>query len=48
MLLSTAFDADDTKTLWAAIKDSDIKNLILDGSYYAQLNPTNRDAFQAK
>jgi len=34
------------KTLWAAIKDGDSRNLIVDGSIYAQFLPANLDAFQ--
>jgi hypothetical protein len=42
---SGSFDTDSLKSLWAGIKDADVKNLILDGSYYAQILPTNQDAF---
>lgn len=34
------------KTLWAAIKDGDSRNLIVDGSIYAQFLPANLDSFQ--
>jgi hypothetical protein len=40
-----SFDSDDLKTLWAAIEDSDVKNVILDGTNYAQILPTNLDSF---
>lgn len=34
------------KTLWAALKDGDVRNAILDGSIYAQFLPANLEAFQ--
>jgi hypothetical protein len=36
----------DLRTLWAALKDGDVRNVILDGSIYAQFLPSNLDAFQ--
>lgn len=34
------------KTLWAALKDGDSRNVIVDGSIYAQFLPANLEAFQ--
>jgi len=34
------------KTLWAALKDGDVRNVIVDGSIYAQFLPANLEAFQ--
>lgn len=34
------------KSLWGALKDGDVRNVILDGSIYAQFLPANLEAFQ--
>jgi len=34
------------KTLWASLKDGDVRNLIVDGSIYANFLPANLEAFQ--
>jgi len=34
------------RALWAALKDGDVRNVILDGSIYAQFLPANLEAFQ--
>ena len=34
------------KTLWAALKDGDVRNCVLDGAIYAQFLPTNLDSYQ--
>jgi len=38
--------AAELKLLWAALKDGDVRNLIVDGSIYANFLPANLDAFQ--
>ena len=38
--------ASSLKTLWGALKDGDVRNVILDGSIYANFLPANLDAFQ--
>lgn len=46
--VNTAADvtAANLKTLWAALKDGDVRNVIVDGSIYAQFLPANLEAFQ--
>lgn len=39
------FDTDDLKTLWGAAKDFNQRNLVIDGTYYAQFLPINRESF---
>jgi hypothetical protein len=39
------FDTDDAKLLWAGVSDGDEKNMILQGDYYSQLLPVNRESF---
>ena len=34
------------KTLWGALKDGDVRNLVVDGSIYAQFLPTALDQYQ--
>jgi hypothetical protein len=34
------------KALWAALKDGDVRNVIVDGSIYAQFLPANLESFQ--
>tara|TARA_R110002074_G_scaffold162852_2_gene321652 strand:- start:3680 stop:4528 length:849 start_codon:yes stop_codon:yes gene_type:complete len=47
VLDSTAanFDATDLQTIWGACKDFSQRHLLLDGSYYSKLLPTNADSF---
>jgi hypothetical protein len=40
------FTVAELKTLWGALKDGDVRNVILDGSIYAQFLPSNLEAFQ--
>lgn len=44
-VVSTSFGTDDLVDIWAACKDFPIKNLWLDGSYVAELIPTNTQSF---
>jgi len=37
--------ASELKTLWAALKDGDTRNVVLDGAIYAQFLPSNLDGF---
>lgn len=44
---AAAFDpATDLKTVWAAAKDFPVKNLVLEGDWYAELVPTSNDNFK--
>ena len=47
VLDSTAgnFDASDLQTIWGECKDFATRHLLLDGSYYSKLLPTNADSF---
>ena len=42
---ASTFDIDDLKTLWGAGKDFDEKHIVLDGDYFAQFLPANKDSF---
>lgn len=42
---STAFGASDLRTIWSAAKDFTLRNLVLDGAYWAQLIPTDTLGF---
>jgi len=42
---SDAFGASDLRKLWGYLKKSAIKNLILDGEYYAQFLPSDANSF---
>jgi hypothetical protein len=42
---ASTFDTDDLKTLWAAGKDFDMKNIVLDGAFFAQFLPTSKESF---
>jgi hypothetical protein len=42
---ASTFDIDDLKTLWGSAKDFDIKNIVLDGDYFAQFLPSNKESF---
>lgn len=42
---AAAFGFSDLQNLWAAAKDFDIRNLVLDGSYWARLIPANTFGF---
>jgi hypothetical protein len=42
---ANTFDIDDLKTIWGAGKDFDVKNLVLDGDYFAQFLPADKDSF---
>jgi hypothetical protein len=37
--------AAELRTLWAALKDGDVRNLVVDGSIYANFLPSNLEAF---
>lgn len=39
------FSPAELKTLWASLKDGDVRNVVLDGSLYAQFLPTNLESF---
>ncbi len=39
------FDTDDLQTLWGDLAKSEIKNLVLQGDYFAKFLPTNRESF---
>ena len=43
-----AFDTDDLKLMWAGVSDGDEINAVLEGSYYSQILPTNRESFQGQ
>jgi hypothetical protein len=43
---ATDVDVDELKVLWGALKDGDVRNLIVDGSIYAQFLPANLEAFR--
>lgn len=42
---ASTFDSTDLITLWGAAKDFDVKNIVLDGDYFAQFLPTNKESF---
>lgn len=45
---AASFGASDLKTLWGQLKKANNKSLILDGEYYAQLLPTDRNQWNVE
>lgn len=43
---AVSFSADDLRTIWAAAKDFNARNLVIDGGHWARLIPTSTEGFQ--